>query len=171
MKAQELSKKYAGAVFSLALEQWLTALSAVQEKLRDNTALAQGLADADRSFADRQKELDGVIPADSDSNIRNFLYTLLKNGDIGLLGDVLVDLGQMSRGGPQVEVAEITTAVALSDDEKEQFRQKLLRSPIWRRAWNLSLTLTQAIVGGAIVQIGDKVIDGSVSDSRLEIDE
>jgi F-type H+-transporting ATPase subunit delta len=165
VKAQELSQKYATAVFSLALEKWLTVLGAVQSNLAENQKLAKNLGDADRSFVDRQKELDGIIPAGSDENIRNFLYTLLKNGDIGLLGAVLENLEQMSRGGPQVQVAYVTTASALADEDKEQFRQKLRAQ--YGSNLELAFRVDPAIIGGAIVQVGDKVIDGSVA-ARLE---
>ena len=83
MKAQELSQQYATAIFSLALEKWLSALSTVQNRLADNPKLAESLQDTDRLFADKQKDLDGIVPADSDQNVRNFLYTLVKNGDSG----------------------------------------------------------------------------------------
>ena len=165
MKAQELSQKYATAVFSLALEKWLTVLRAVQSNLAENPKLAENLQDADRSFADRQKELDDIIPAGSDETVYNFLYTLLKNGDIGLLGAVLEDLEQMSRGGPQVQVAHITTATVLADEEREQFRQKLRAQ--YGANLELAFRVDPAIIGGAIVQVGDKVIDGSVA-ARVE---
>jgi F-type H+-transporting ATPase subunit delta len=165
VKAQELSRKYATAVFSLALEKWMKALDTVQDSLSHNAELAKKLADSDRSFADRQKELDGILPADSDTGVRNFLYTLLKNGDIGLLGEVLLDLGQMSRGGPLVEVAQVTTALALTDSEKEQFRQKLQAQ--YGAGLELVFNVDPSILGGAVVQVGDKIIDGSVQ-TRLE---
>ncbi len=165
MKAQELSRKYATAVFSQALEKWLVALKSVQDKLAADADLLAKLQDAGNSFADRQKALEGIIPADSDQYIRNFLSTMLKEGDIGLLGDVIGDLGRMTVGGPQVEVARVATALALSDDDKEQFRQKL------RDKYGANLEfifdVDPVLVGGAIVQVGDKVIDGSVA-SRLE---
>ncbi len=165
MKAQELSRKYATAVFSLALEKWFGTLHAVQDKLAESPDLAESLQDKDRSFGDRQKKLDQLIPDDSDQSVRNFLYTLLKNGDIGLLEKVLLDLEHMAQGGPQVQVAHVTTAVALSDSEKEKFREKL-RS---QYGDNLEFVfrVDQSILGGAIVQVGDKVIDGSVA-TRLE---
>ncbi len=165
MKAQELSQKYATAVFSLALEKWLTVLSAVQSSLAEKPQVAKKLQDSDRAFADRQKELDSIIPVGSDENVRNFLYTLLKNGDVGLLGAVLENLEQMSRGGPQVQVAHVTTASALVDEEKEQFRQKLRAQ--FGANLELAFRVDPAIIGGAIVQVGDKVIDGSVA-TRLE---
>jgi F-type H+-transporting ATPase subunit delta len=165
VKAQELSRKYATAVFGLALEHWLNTLNTVQDKLAESPDSVARLQDEDRSFSEKQKELDQLIPKDSDQRVRNFLYTLLKNGDLGLLNQVLVDLEHMMEGGPQVQVAQVTTAIALTDNEKEKFRQKL-RS---QYGDNLEFVfrVDQSILGGAIVQVGDKVIDGSVA-TRLE---
>lgn len=165
MKAQELSRKYAVAIFSLALDKWLTALKVVQDKLADSPKLVENLQNMDRPFGDRQKELDQIIPGDSDHGVRNFLYTLLKNGDIGILGEVLADIERMTRGGPQVQVAYVTTAISLSDSDKNQFRQKLRA----QYGDNLEFVFNTdpAIIGGAIVQVGDKIIDGSVA-TRLE---
>jgi F-type H+-transporting ATPase subunit delta len=165
VKEQALSRKYALAVFSLALQKWLTSLKAVQDRLVDNPQLAEKLADAGRTFADRQKELDAVLPADTDSIVRNFFYTLLENGDIGILGEVLAELERLSSGGPQVQTARITTAIALLDKEKEEFRRKLRQQ--YGDNLDFVFSVNPAIIGGVIVQVGDKVMDGSVS-ARLE---
>ena len=165
MKAQELSRKYANAIFSLALETWLTVLNGVKDKLADNPQLAESLQDANRPFAERQKELDGLIPAESDQPVRNFLYSLLRDGQIGLLGDVLADLERMSRGGPLVQTAYVTTAIALTDSDQEQFRQKLKAQ--YGDDLELVFKVDPAVIGGAVVQVGDKVIDGTVA-TRLE---
>jgi F-type H+-transporting ATPase subunit delta len=57
-------------------------------------------------------------------------------------------------------VARVITALSLSDDEKEQFRQKLAAQH--GDALEFDFQVDPAILGGAIVQVGDKVIDGSV---------
>ena len=165
MKEQELSRKYAMAVFSLALEKWLISLKAVQDRLVDRIQLATRLADTGRTFAERKKELDGLIPADTDPIVRNFFYTLLENGDISLLGEVLADLERLASGGPQVQTARITTAITLSDNEKEEFRQKLRQK--YGDNLEFVFSINPAIIGGVIVQVGDKVMDGSVS-TRLQ---
>lgn len=165
MKAQELSRKYATAIFSLALERWLTTLTAVQQKLAADPALLERLQDSAVPFSERQQTIDGLVPPGTDQPVKNFLYTLLENQHLDLLDDVLNDLQQMARGGPQVQVALITTAVELSDEEKEQFRRRLRA----RYGENLEFTfrVDPSILGGAVVQVGDKVIDGSVA-ARLE---
>jgi F-type H+-transporting ATPase subunit delta len=161
VKAQELSRKYATAVFSLALESWLNPLNTVQTELANNSALAASLQDKDRSFTERQQALDKLIPGGSSQQLRNFLYTLLKDGDIGLLGEVLAELERMVKGGPLVQVARVTTALPLSDQEKDEIRQKLAAQ--YGESLEFDFNVDPTILGGAIVQIGDKVIDGSVA--------
>jgi F-type H+-transporting ATPase subunit delta len=161
VKARELSHRYATAVFSQALETWFAALKSVQNRLASDKKLAETLQDSERSFAKRQKELDNIVPKETGQHIRNFLYTMLKEGDIGLLRDVIEELDRMTRGGPQVQVARVTTAYALSDDEKEQFRRKLQQK--YGEELEFVFSIDSGILGGAIVQIGDKVIDGSVA--------
>lgn len=141
MKAPELSRKYATAVFSLALESWLTSLKAVNGELTRNAELAQTLQDRDRLFAERQKALDAILPADSSQQTRNLLYTMLKEGDMALLGEVISELERMVRGGPLVQVAQVTTAVALSDTEMDQFASSY--EPNTVRALSLVLRLTR----------------------------
>lgn len=165
MKEQELTRNYATAVFSLALEKWLVPLAAVQERLADSPELTNRLQDPGRSFSDRQKELNEIIPANSEQGVRNFFYSLLKNGDMGLLGEVLADIERMSRGGPQVPVARITTAISLSDSDREQFRQKLRAK--YGDNLEFIFNVDPVIVGGVVVQVGDRVIDGSVA-TRFE---
>ncbi len=161
MNAQELSHQYATAVFSLALDSWLTPLTAVENELANNATLAATLQDKDRSFSERQQALDKLIPGDSSQQVRNFLYTLLRDGDIGLLSGVMGELNRMVRGGPLVQMARVTTALALSDKEKEAFRQKL--SAQYGESLEFEFNVDPVILGGAIVQVGDKVIDGSVA--------
>jgi F-type H+-transporting ATPase subunit delta len=165
VKAQELSRKYALAIFSQALEKWLSALNAVQSELAGNAALLASLEDSSRPFSQKQADLDKLIPAGTDQPVRNFLYTLLREDDMDLLADVIGELERMSRGGPQVQVARITTAVELSDEEKDQFRQKL-RSKYGQNL-DFVFSIDPGIYGGVIVQVGDQVIDGSIS-ARLE---
>ena len=161
MEAQALSHKYALAIFSQAVEKWLTTLRLVRDKITTDSGLADTLADAAKSFGDKQKALDGVMPKDTGSDIRNLLYTMLREGHLENLGDVLDELERMARGGPSVQVARVTTAIELTDSEREQFRQKLRAKH--GHDLEFKFVVNPEIMGGAVVQIGDKVIDGSVA--------
>ena len=82
-----------------------------------------------------------------------------------MLGDVLAELDRMTRGGPQVQVAIVTTALPLSDGEKDQLRQSLRKK--YGEGLEFTFKVDSSIVGGVIVQVGDKIIDGSVQ-TRLQ---
>ncbi len=164
MKAPELSRKYATAIFGLVLEDWLTALKTVQDKLVGQSALLKTI-ELEQSFQNKQILLDKLIPPDSPVRVRNFLYILLKENHLSLLGEVLSDLQRISRSGPQVQVAYVTTAMALSIEEQEKFRQKLRAH--YGDNLEFSFNVDTTIIGGAIVQIGDKRIDGSIA-TRLD---
>jgi F-type H+-transporting ATPase subunit delta len=165
VKAQELSRKYATAVFGLALEKWLAVLRAVQERLANDATLLQNLQNSEQPFSQRQGVLDQLIPAGTDQQIRNFLYTILRDGDIGLLHEVINELDRMTRGGPQVQVARVTTALPLSESDKEQFRDKLRQK--YGQNLDFSFHVDPALMGGAVIQVGDQIIDASVA-TRLE---
>jgi F-type H+-transporting ATPase subunit delta len=164
VEAQGLARNYATAVFSQALEKWLTALGAVQTNLANDATLLKNLQDSSQPFSQRQQALDKIIPGDSDQYVRNYLYAMLKADDLGLLNEVIAELERMIKGGPQIQVARVTTAFVLSEDDKEKFRQRLQAK---YGDIELVFNVDASLIGGAIVQVGDKVIDGSVA-TRLE---
>ena len=165
MSQANLSQEYARAIYALALESWQKALLAVQEKLDGSPDLVAQLADPQQPFADRQSKIDSLLPADVPGSMRNFLYTLLQNGHLNMLSEIATGLTRLATKGPSVEVGVVTTAVPLSEAEKEQFQNKLSAS--YGDTLSLDFQVDESILGGVIVQVGDKIIDGSVA-TKLE---
>jgi F-type H+-transporting ATPase subunit delta len=62
-------------------------------------------------------------------------------------------------------VAEVRTAIALSDDQAARLTAALGR--IHHREVQLNVTVDPSIVGGLEVRVGDEVIDGTLS-TRIE---
>ncbi len=161
MEAKELASKYATAVFSLALEEWVAAITSVHNSIQDDPELLDTLKAPDQPFNVKQVVLDGMIPTDCSQPVRNFLYTLLKEDKMEILPDILQNMERLSKGTPQMQVAYVVTATSLDEGEKEKFRQKL-RSQ-YGESLDLEFNVNPEIIGGAIVRIGDKLIDGSVA--------
>ncbi len=165
MDAPDRVSSYAQAFYEAALERWLAALEGVATKLAaDPATLARGQA-IGADFALRQPVLDGLLPADVDIPVRNLVYTLAERGDLALLAEIAVALReQMRRAEAEPVAAEIISAVPLTDAERQALVARLEAQ--YGAGLDVRYQVDPAILGGLIVRVGDKLIDGSVA-SRL----
>lgn len=160
------AQTYARAAFEVALEDWLKGLQHVATALDRNPKLMQSLGDETRGFEARQASLVALLPQDMAKPIRNFLFGMLANGDVALLDDVVSQLRQMASagGGPQATLAEVTSAVELTAEERSGIERRLVDQ--FGAGLEFKFNVDPAILGGLVVRVGDKLLDDSVS-SRL----
>jgi F-type H+-transporting ATPase subunit delta len=160
------AQTYARAVFEVAFEDWLKGLQHVATTLDRNPKLMQSLADESKGFEARQATLVALLPEDVAKPIRNFLFGMLANGDMALLGDVVSQLRQMTAagGGPQATLAEVTSAVELTSEERSAIEQRLVDQ--FGAGLEFKFNVDPSILGGLVLRVGDKLLDDSVS-SRL----
>jgi len=158
----ERVQSYATAFYEAALERWTATLDSVAGTLAETPSLMGRLSAADSEFAARQRLLDHVIAPDVDLPVRNLLYTLLQRGDLALLPDIASALRTRARqiGAAPIPV-EVVTALPLADDQQQALVAKLQA----QYGSNLALDyrVDPAILGGMIVRVGDRLIDGSVA--------
>jgi F-type H+-transporting ATPase subunit delta len=164
MAKQEQAQRYAQAVYQAMLEQWQSALNHVQAILSTDKALAATLADGSKSFDVRAQALEAALPAGVPSEIKNLLKLMLQEGSLDQLADVSAALGRTVSGQQAPTKAEVTSAVELSEQEKDALRQSLAK----QFGGDLSFTFSvdPALMGGLRVRVGDRLIDTSVA-SRL----
>jgi F-type H+-transporting ATPase subunit delta len=157
----EIARQYAQAAYQYTTEGWLSDLNKVRDQLATAPGLLEALDDVTLPFSGRQARLDSAMPQGVRPDVRNFLYVLLREGHLGLLSDVIADLTRLSTRGPQAHVAHVISAVPLTPEEREAFRQRL--QVAYGELVDIHYRVDASILGGAIVQVGDKVIDGSIA--------
>ena len=166
---QRLSgKRYAQAIFELAVQQdqaiqWADALQFVSQVLQDaefGAFLNHAEVPAERKVQALETVLGDIQPL-----VRNLAALLVTRGAVGAFGDVYsgyVALLDQHLGRQQVQV---TSAVALEDQEVERIRQFV--ADLIQKEVVIVPQVDEAILGGVIIQIGDKLLDGSTR-SKLE---
>lgn len=162
MSTKRTVKTYAQAILSTALQDWLDALRTVDRNLRQNPDVMPVLDDPNAEASAKEQRLKQVLPSDVSHEVHNFLRLLVRQSDVNLLEDVIVDLQDiLEEAGTVAHTARVTTAVKLSADEREQLEQRLMR----QHGENLifEYEVDPSIIGGVRVRIGDHLIDGSVS--------
>lgn len=156
-----LASKYARAAYEHSTEKWLSTLNALQDRLQADPALLAQLDNTELSFAERKARLDALLPADAGADVKNFLYVLLREGHLAVLVEIIADLTRLATRGPEVRVAHVVTAVPLTPEEKDAFRGRVY-ARIGKDV-DLDFRVDSSILGGAILQVGDRVMDGSIA--------
>jgi F-type H+-transporting ATPase subunit delta len=161
---QERVDRYAKAVLEVILDRWTSALGEASSKVSGDKKLAALLADTGQPAADRAAALEKALPKNTPVEVLNLLKLMAENGDVGLVDEVAGRLGQLATGQAISRKAEITSAVALSDGEKEQVRKHLIAEH--GEGLTFSFDVDPALLGGLRVRVGDRLIDNSIA-SRL----
>lgn len=159
MANEQSPQTYAQAIFEQATTDWLKPLKEAAECLKpsdiealDNPALA---------FPQKQEILQRVLPKGIPQEVKNFLSLLASKESVHLLPSVIAEFGRYAQGGPHRSAAKVTSAVPMTGNEKETLENKL-RAHYGQEA-EFEYVVDPSILGGVIVHLGDKVIDGSVS--------
>ncbi|MGQ9502668.1 MAG: ATP synthase F1 subunit delta [Anaerolineae bacterium] len=159
-KLESLARQYARAAYQHTTEGWLENLRRVQERLAEPDTL-KILGDVGKPFSARKARLDAWLPADIRDDVRNFLYALLKDNQLGLLDAIITELARISEHGPEVLIARVTTTVPLTSEEQSVFRERIHAA--YGEHVDIEFYVDTSILGGVVVQVGDKVIDGSIA--------
>ncbi|RME42479.1 MAG: ATP synthase F1 subunit delta [Chloroflexi bacterium] len=156
---------YARAVYETAVGDWLEDLRKIRDRL-ERRALVPILDDPAKAFDEKKRILDEVLGPDIDRRARNFMYTLASNNDVSLLDEVIADYERLLRQGAlELPLAQVTTAIPLTDSEREAIEQRLRRR--FGEEVEITYQVEPSIIGGVIVRVGDKYVDGSIA-TKLE---
>lgn len=99
--------------------------------------------------------------------IRNFLFVIADHRRTHLLTEIIATFADVVRQRQGIAEAEISSAVELSAAQKKKFAQTLER--LTGKKIQAMYSLDPALLGGAVVRVGDTVYDGSVRNSLNEL--
>jgi F-type H+-transporting ATPase subunit delta len=155
----ETAQAYAQAIFEEAAGDWLTPLRKVADAL--TPADFETLDNPAVPFSQKQELLQRVELPDTPERVKNFLSLLASKNRIHMLPEIIDEFDRYAQRGPLPNTAKITSAIPLTDEEKRRLQEQLCRR--FGQDTLFEYTVNPSILGGVIVRIGDKVIDGSVS--------
>jgi F-type H+-transporting ATPase subunit delta len=160
------SLQYATALADIALEQ--SAADPVRKQLADFGAAYAESAELRNVLANPAVERmgkHGVVEKlaarlGASRIVRNFLFVVVDNQRTHLLPEILQSFEEVIRQRQGVAEAEVTSAAELTAPQKTQLQQTL--EHLTGRKIQAKYSLDPALLGGAVVRIGDTIYDGSV---------
>jgi F-type H+-transporting ATPase subunit delta len=163
------ARRYAEAARSLAerddsLGAWVEALETATGRLSDAQVM-RVLADPAVAFEDRRRVAETILGESVTGDPRNLVLLLVRRGRIELLPRVAAELRRMWEQRQGIVRAVVTSAAPLSDAERDAVRDKL--AAMTGDRVEIETQVDPSLLGGVLVRMGDRLIDGSVR-GRLE---
>ena len=161
-QALTFARPYARAAFALAREQsrlpqWSQLLAFTSVAVAQ-PAVQSVLGDPRVALNDL---LDVIVPpGDIDPSFRQFLQVLGDNRRLPLLPEIAGLFDELRFEAERVVRAKVTSAATLADAELETIKAALRKR--FGREVEVETAIDESLIGGALIDAGDVVIDGSI---------
>ena len=162
----QLAQKYATAIFEIAKEEnklipYGEELAAIRQNLFSIPS-ARAFFQNPQIQADAKKELiKKCFKGELSKVVFNFLLLLVDKRRIGVFEAIEEEYRKLSNRERGIIIADVITAHGMNRKQQEQLQKKL--ASITGKKIQLRQHEDEKILGGVIVKIGDKRIDGSVA--------
>ena len=161
---------YATALFEIAQADGTLAL--VEDELfrvarafESNEQLRNTLSDSTIPADRRQQVAEQLLGSKASNTTTQLVSLVVGSGQARDLPAIVDSLVKRASAEKQQEVAEIRSAVALSDDQKTRLTAALTK--VTGKPVNLKVVIDPSVLGGLVAVVGDEVIDDTVR-TRLD---
>lgn len=161
-QALTLARPYARAAFALAKDAGRLAPWSNMLGFAAQAAAVPGVQSAFGNPHARADQLVDLLlpPGDSDPAFRDFLAVLADNRRLALMPEIAGLFDQLKAEAEKVVKATVTSAQPLDAAAMEQIRASLRRR--FGQEVEIATAIDAGLIGGAVIDAGDVVIDGSV---------
>lgn len=166
----EIAKKYAMAMFLLAKQEdklvsITDELLLVEDIFNSFPDIMNFLTDPKITIAIKKNFMAEIFAKEIELNalVMNFLYLLIDKHRIVIIKEIVREFHKLSTKDRGILLAKVITAKALTKKQQKALIERL--EAITNKNIELKTHTRKAILGGVIVQIEDKLIDGSVKGS------
>ena len=156
------AKRHAQAVFQLALERgelerWLDDLKTIATTLSEPQLMA--ILESPKVHLDEKMDLiSRCLPGVSQLAL-NLVYLLVTRRRLRLIDQIVSEYQRLADAYQGLEHAEVTTAIPLDEEDKKRLSERLAELTGTRIM--LTTKVDPDVIGGFVVRIGDRLIDGS----------
>ncbi|MGA7756742.1 MAG: ATP synthase F1 subunit delta [Ilumatobacteraceae bacterium] len=161
---------YARALFEIAradgtLDEVEDELFRFARSYESSDALRNAITDEHVPVEKRQAIVEDLLDGKATSTTVQLVSMVVGSGRGRDLPAIVDSLVQRASSAKQLDIAEVRTAVALSDDQQARLKAALENAT--GKRLNLKTVVDPSVVGGVVAVVGDTVIDDTVR-TRIE---
>jgi F-type H+-transporting ATPase subunit delta len=167
-----VARRYAAALYEIAsevkgLEKYKNMVDVVEGELTAIEKVVEESPDLQRLLyhpqitpAAKKETLVKLFKGKISDVTGNFLALLVDRRRETYFADIVAEFVALANIGRNIVAAQIASAVELNDKEKGELKQIL--GKLAGKKVQTSFAVDPSIIGGVVVRMGDKIIDGSV---------
>lgn len=168
--AKLVAKRYAEALFEVALESQTLdktkeEINFIANAIDENSDFKIIITHPQVSKEEKKEILSSVFKEKVSSSVLNFCFITVDKGRESYLPEISKEYTILSNLEQGIIEAQAISAISMSDEElkslEEKFSKQLNKTVIMKPK------VDKSILGGVMVKLGDRVIDGSIK-GRLE---
>jgi len=167
MPNPRLAGRYAKSLIDLAIEKDQL------EKVYKDMLFLQNICKSNRDFVNllkspivqadkKEKILDAIIKNQVGELMSAFVKLLTAKGRESYLPEIVIAFIQQYKDYKNINIVNLITAVPISDELKNSITNKI-RSTLKMEHIELNTEVKEEIIGGFVLEIGDKLIDASIA--------
>jgi F-type H+-transporting ATPase subunit delta len=163
--ADDRTTAYAEALFAVASAEGPLAvvedeLFKVAQVVKGNDELRDKLADPHIPIATRQQIVVDLLGGKAQPATVNLVSLVVGNGRVRDLPAIVDELVARSAKAANKEVAEVRSAISLTEDQKTRLAAALAVAT--GKQVEVKVIVDPSLKGGLVAQVGDTVFDGSI---------
>ncbi|MGB3300847.1 MAG: ATP synthase F1 subunit delta [Phormidesmis sp.] len=166
MATSEVTDPYAQALLSIAqskdsVDAFSQTAAELLNLLKESDELSAFLSSPIADGKAKKAVLNQILGDEANSQIKNFLMLLVDRGRVYLIEPILQQFQAKVRDLNQTVLAEVISAVELTNEQKETVRQKV-QGMTQAKSVELAARIDPDLIGGVVIQIGSQVLDASI---------
>jgi F-type H+-transporting ATPase subunit delta len=171
---KRVAKTYAVALFDVAVEidkvdEFSDQLELVSSTYKQYPEFYELFRTSKISKEVKKEILVKVYGKRVSNEVMNFLKILIDKGRFGFFKDIVAEYMRLVNEHKNIVEAVATSAIPILQEEKVALENKL--SMTTGKLVKLKNEINEDIIGGILVRIGDKVIDGTIQDRLRKLQE
>lgn len=169
--AELVAKRYAVAFYRLAMEEnkledWYKELAVITESFYGEEDFMTILTSPRMNRNDKKNLVNTVLEGKASDSVLNLIYLLVDKDRFRLLDEIFAEIEILYLEEKNIVHAKVYSVVALGEDRLEELKVTLENQ--LKKQIVIENEIDKSLVGGILLKIGDKIIDGSIK-RRLEL--
>ena len=164
--AKLVSKTYGEALFELAMEEniaqdLLEEIKTLQEVLTENPDFDKFMKHPGIPKQEKVQVMENVFKGRVSDELTGFLGIVINKERYNELQAIFAYFIDKVKEVQKIGVAYVTTAVELTDSQKESVCSRLLETTVYE-TMEMHYSVDESLIGGMVIRVNDRVVDSSI---------